>query len=164
MPTLFPQVDPAFVGLEGHGIGIWVIAQDQLGTGEVETLGSLKFGLLPAEGAHHQELLPVILPGVDVKLFGTLVILLVIAVADAAELLAQMHCLAVEIQQGVGVCLLGGYIDFLVIVIHIEPGLACGEAGVFGTVPLHRGPGGVPGGAPHGLQPLFRGLFQIGVG
>ena len=72
---LFPQVDPAFVGLQGvRGDGV-VIAQCQPGTGDVEAGGSLEPLLFAGEGADDEQLLAGILPGIHVELFGILFVL-----------------------------------------------------------------------------------------
>ena len=89
--------------------------------------------------------------------------LLVFAVADTAEGFAKGDGLLVEIQDGVRVLSLLGGVEPGVVGIHIDPGaFTGGKAGVGGIVPLHRGPGGVPGGAPQLLDPFFlRKLAEI---
>ena len=76
------------------------------------------------------------------------------------QALAQGDGLTVEVQQRIGVALLGRHVDGVVVGVHIEPGLARGKARVGGIVPLHGGAGAVPAADPQPPQPHL--LRQVG--
>ena len=82
--NLLPQIDPALVGLEDLGVGLVVIAQDQICGVNGEFGRGGEAHILLGEGAHHQNPLPAVLTGVDIELLGVLEMLFVIAVTDAA--------------------------------------------------------------------------------
>ena len=108
---LFPQVNLTLVRLQSVLIGLGVVAQDQLGVVHVEALGGGEFDFLLAEGADHQDLLGIIFHGVHIELVGSMEVFLVDAVSDAGQLLSQLHGLAVEVQNGIGILLLLGGIE-----------------------------------------------------
>ena len=97
-------------------------------------------------------------------LAGELVIFPVLAVPDTGKALAQGDGLAVEVQHGVRVGVLLGDVDVFIILVDIKPRLSGGEPGVFTAVPLHRRPGGVPGGTPQPVQTHLLRPAQRGVG
>ena len=157
---LFPQVHSCLVGLQLPGLGVIVVTQGQPGGVHGEEFGRTEPHGPPGERADHKNPLEAVLPGVAVELFGMLKMLDVVAVPDAGELLSQSHGPAVEIQNGIRVRFLLGYVDIRIIWIYIKPGgVRGGEAGVGAVIPLHQGPGGVPGGAPESHQALFVALF-----
>ena len=158
--SLLPEVDPGLIGLQLFGIGILIVAQGQGGGVRGEILGRLESHGLGAEGADHQNSLTAVAPGVHIQLPGALAVFHVVSVLNAGEFLAQGNGLTVEVQQGIRVLLLGGYVDFCVVGVYIKPGLVGGcKACVGAVVPLNQGPGGVPGGPPQPLQPFFGALI-----
>ena len=70
-------------------------------------------------------------------------------------LLPEAQQSAVEVQQRVRILLLGRRVDPLVILVHREPGLSRGKAGVFLRRPLEGAPGIVPGALLDHLQELL---------
>ena len=128
LADLFPQIHSALVRLQGVCFYAAVIAQNQFCAGDVEISGGPECGLPLGEGADHQDLLPLVLTGVHIHLSGVFAVFLVVAVPDAGQLPAQGDGLPVEVQNGIGVLLLLGNIDFLVVLIDIKPRLSGGEA------------------------------------
>ena len=135
----FPQIDLTLVRLQSVLIGLGVVAQDQLGTVHVEALGGSEFDFLLAEGADHQDLLILVFHGVHIELIRQGEVLLVNTVSDTGQALAQLHGLAVEVENGIGIGFLLGCVQPGVILVDADPGgLGGGEAGVLFIRPLHR--------------------------
>ena len=105
---LFPQVNLAFIGMQGVFYGLYVVAQHQLSAVKVKAFGRSIAKLLFREGADYQNFIRFPGHGVHVDLAGMGEMLPVFAVPDAGEGLAQSDGPAVEVQNGVRVCFLGG--------------------------------------------------------
>ena len=156
---LLPIIHPCFVGLEGGAACVAVVCQQQLRSAEIKACGHTPLLGLVRERADHQKLFLIILTGVGVEAARQLAVFLIIAVFYAAEGLAQLDGLAVEVQDGICVRFLLFHVDLGVVFVHIEPRGACGEACVCLCAPLNGGAGGVTGAVPQSLQSLFGGTL-----
>ena len=148
---LVPEVDAGFVGLEEIVGRVAVILQHQFGSSGVKAMGQPEALGFTGEGADHQQLLLAEGAGIAEEVRPQGIMLPVIAVFHHPQRFAQGDGLAVEVQNGIGVTLLLGHVDLGIVGVYIKPRFAGGEAGILTAVPLHRRPGGVPGGSP---QPL----------
>ena len=101
MKRLFVQIDAGLVWAGEEAVflaGTVVIRQKKLHVAKREVIRRLKAHRLVGERTDHQQLLLLCLAGIDIQLVRTLIILLIAAVADDGQALAQGNGLFVEIQ------------------------------------------------------------------
>lgn len=125
-----PTVNSCFIWLEGIA-KLVVVCEEKLRCGQVEALGCANLYSLVGKGADYKNLFLIVLAGVGINLAGELVMLLIIAVANRGEALTKLDSVAVEVKNGMLVALLICNVDFLVVLVYVEPRCTGGEACVF---------------------------------
>ena len=115
------------------------------------------------KGADHQQPLTFHFPDVAINAGVELQQLPVSTFLYHRQTFPQVNSLFIEIQNGIRVSFLLGYVDLGIVLVYIKPRRSGGETGIFCVRPLHRCPGGIPGGTPHPLQTLFRGFVGGGM-